>query len=63
MPDFSVVVGMAKDWRRIDEVRALILAENIRKNYLEELLENDHLHTIETSPKRRQRKPNSVYPK
>ena len=34
-------LGRSKPWKEVDEVRAMILAEIIRKNYLEELQENN----------------------
>ena len=41
--DFSMVDGLAHHefWRRVDEVRALILAETIRREYLEDLLKDN----------------------
>jgi hypothetical protein len=39
--------------RGVDEVRALILAEILRKNYVEQLLENDQKTKYETSEKKR----------
>ena len=56
--DFPMVSDMAgsESGRGVDDVRALILADILRKNYLEQLLENDRKTKYRASEKKRHSK-------
>jgi len=47
-----------ESWRRVDEVRALILAAIIKKEYLEGLLENSQSKNDQTLKRKQRRKLN-----